>query len=105
MKPSKLERDLKFINTHSPSPQELGNTNIRKLLSLGLVRRVSNTKINYHKPKDAPKWAAKYKFTRKKYGVTESADTNEQYVLTSKGKRKLRSLKKLKPKDKNKNQK
>jgi hypothetical protein len=92
MKPSKIERDLRYVKVNSPTPQELGNVDIRRLLSLGLVKRTNSTQVNYHIPQGAPRWAAKYKFTRKKYSVSESSEDNKQYMLTEKGKRRLKNL-------------
>lgn len=103
MKPSKIERDLRYIKTNTPAPHKLGSIDINKLLSLGLVRKIINTKVNYNIPKNTPKWVSKYKFTRQKYGVTENIEFNKNYTLTNKGKRRLKNLtlKQLQPEDKN----
>lgn len=98
---SSLERDLKYISTHSPNRQELNGINVRKLLSLGLIRKISRSTTNYKIPEDAPRWATKYKFTRKKYKVTENSSVSDNYMITDKGKRRLRNLilKRLKPEE------
>lgn len=93
MKSFKLESSLRFINSKSPSIGELGGINVQRLLSLGLIKKVVNKEKRFKIPEDAPRWAAKYKFTRKKYKVAENIESKEFYTLTSKGKRKLRNLK------------
>lgn len=94
MKRSKYQSLLKRL----ASNKSLNRAEARILVDKGYARRKTVIETTYSAPKDAPRWAAKYKFTRKKYGVVEHKNQSESYAITAKGYRFLKSFKVESPK-------
>lgn len=61
------------------------NIDVNLLIKHGLigVKKIKNLELEI--PEEAPRWASKYKFTKKKYGITEKVNVVEKYYLTNKG--------------------
>lgn len=76
-----------------PSEKEIKKSGfpISRLMARGLIVRKRDIKKNYEIPEDAPRWAFKFRSSRKKYGVEEVIEEDVCYELTVKGKRVLRS--------------
>ncbi len=85
----RLDKDLQKIQDKKSS-----GVCINKLRSLGLIKKSINCTSSYLIPEGAPKWAAKFKFCRKKYGVTEHKEEKSTWILTQKGNKRLKNSKK-----------
>lgn len=59
----------------------------RSLIAKGLVSKIVKKESKFLIPDDAPRWAIKYKFLRKKHGIIENITDNQILVLTEKAKR------------------
>ncbi len=59
--------------------------NYRELISSGLARKVVRKESKLFIPAGAPRWASKFKFSRKKHGIEESITEHSMIVLTEKG--------------------
>lgn len=81
-------RVLKSIGNGVPvkKAMKLG-IDYRSLIAKGLVSKVVKTESKFLIPADAPRWAIKYKFLRKKHGITENTIDSQILVLTEKAKR------------------
>ena len=101
----RLANDLKHFKNKSLTLKEIKskNINVSKLRNLGLVckKTVESSKIVV--PEGAPRWAIKYKFTRKKYGIYKDLKLNEEYCITNKGLRQLNRDKRKENKDEDEN--
>lgn len=72
---------------------------LRLLLSKGLVRKITkNSKsiVNKGICENVPKWANKFRFTRKKYGLVEENTTSISYKISPKGLKLLRNINNVK---------
>lgn len=58
---------------------------VGELVSRGLVVRRSSTSRKYVAPDGAPRWAIRYRSSRKKYGVEERVMNNTSLKLTERG--------------------
>ena len=89
----KLLRQLKTIgNGMSEANAKKLGISTSKLVSLGLATKNVKNEVSYIKVEGAPRWAAKYKFTRKKYGIEENTSSEVTYKLTSRGRTKIKYL-------------
>lgn len=61
------------------------NIDINLLIKHGLIDLKKTKNLELEIPEEAPRWASKYKFTKKKYGITEKVNVVEKYYLTNKG--------------------
>lgn len=64
------------------------------LLGKGLIKKTIKSESKYLIPANAPRWAAKYKFTRKKHNIEEVKSDSVIFKLTDKGNKILKGRKK-----------
>jgi hypothetical protein len=64
------------------------------LLSKNLIKKRVVKEIKFSIPDGSPRWASKYGFTRKKYGIVENTDNIDKFFATIKLKKILREIKK-----------
>jgi hypothetical protein len=94
MKHSKYDKLLKNlvkgpININNISKDIANNLIKRKLAKKKIIKKVSYKYNNIN----APRWAYKYKFTRKRHNVIENINKNALLVITSKGIKYCRNMK------------
>jgi hypothetical protein len=70
------------------------------LLSKKMIKKIKREEETESVPDDVPQWASKFKFTKKKYGVKSDVSIEEFVVLTDKGDRELKRLKRKSKKEK-----
>ena len=56
-----------------------------KLLNLNLASKKIAYESSIEIPKNAPQWASKFKFTRKRYGISETNTSKTMLKITNKG--------------------
>jgi len=92
---NKLIKQLKII---SEKPTEKlakrSGVNVGDLISKGLIERYKETTKKYLVPENAPKWATKFRYSRKKHGIEEHSIEETYLRLTSRGSAKLKNVKK-----------
>ena len=91
-----MKKLKKLFHRKSSIPLEEAkkHLSIHKLLSLGIIRKKIIKENTSRIPDDAPRWAKKFKFTRKKYNI-EIIETKSVYIeLTSKGKKCIKKFSK-----------
>jgi len=58
---------------------------ISELLRRSYIRKKTLKESRFEIPEGVPRWAVKYKFTRKKYGIQEIAEEKVSYKMTLRG--------------------
>lgn len=92
---NRLGRDLnRFKNGMTDKDAKKLGVNMGSLLRNGFIIRKTIKNSSFLVPEDAPRWATKYKFTRKKYGIKEVVDETVTYQVTTKGKNFLKRINK-----------
>ena len=66
----------------------------RSLIASGLARKIVKKESKFLVPANSPRWALKYKFTRKKHGIEETVTESEVIILTEKAKTLLKKRRK-----------
>lgn len=97
---NKLIKQLKEI-AKEPTEKlaKRSGVNVGDLISKGLIERYKKTDKKYLVPENAPQWATKFRYSRKKYGIEEHAIEETHLRLTSRGKIKIKNSKDKKEED------
>jgi hypothetical protein len=89
----KTLRQLKTVGSGiSEADAKKAGINVGRLVSLGLVVKRTKSVTKYAKVENASRWAAKYKFTRKKYGIQEQSSSEVYYKLTQRGRNRIKLI-------------
>lgn len=89
------KKALKLIEKQDVSLDTIKRTGIdyRRLIGRGFARKVTTTETKIFSPPGAPRWAAKFKFLRKRHGIEEKVEEKIFLSITKKGRKFLAETK------------
>lgn len=92
---NKLIKQLKEISKRPTEKlAKRSGINVGDLISKGLIERYVETTNKYLIPEGAPRWAVKFRYSRKKHGIEEHIVEETYLRLTSRGSMKIKNVKK-----------